>query len=126
MILEKRLTKIGDIELQNPLHIKEFYNPKNILEKNYIGIDGGLISYQKRLKAESRTAYSFESGWLNYQEKEAILNLYNNLGFELTLTYSDNTTERVRFNHSKGISFAPLFEGSEYYKATINFIKIPN
>ena len=125
MILEKRLIKIDDIDLYSKLHIKEFYTPDTVISKNYTGVTGNILTYVKAKIAQPRTAYTFDSGWLSYANKEAILNLYNELNKIFNLYYTDGTVEKVRFDHIKGIKFTPIFEGAEYYTTTLNFITIP-
>ena len=120
--MEKRVTQIGDVVLTSPMHVEEFYSPEAIIASTERAIDGNFLFWEQLNPFETRTLVSMESGWQLFDVKELIIAQYKQLATLFTLHYSDGTTETVRYNHSEGISFTPLWEGSEYYTAKINLV----
>lgn len=121
---QKKVKKIGTIVLEYNLHIQELDAPDNILTEMNMSEGGTHIIWTKAILTPYITLYSGEHGWISQTNKDAIMALYNVLESTITITYTDNTTESVRFAHEKGISFNPTYEGSDDYTATINLAKV--
>jgi len=120
--MEKRVVKIDDIVLDSPLHVEEFYSP-NVFSSSYKrAIDGNIIVWEQKNKFEPRTIVSMESGWIGYDTKQKLLSQYSQIGKLFTIYYNDGTSETARYDHENGISFTPLWEGSDTYTVKIHMV----
>lgn len=114
---------IGGTDFLYQLWVEEFEKPDNVKGEMVMSAAGSHITYASDITTPYITLVSKEQGWLDELDVAALKTQYAQLGTTFTLTYSDDTTETVRFAHEKGISFTPLYEGSCYYRTTINLAK---
>lgn len=119
-----RATQISTTEFLYPMWVKELKNPNTMMGDMEMSVAGTHIVYQAQIHTPYITLESRESGWLNETNMTELIALYNQLDTTFTLTYSDASTDTVRFAHEKGIIFKPTHEGSCYYYATINLAKV--
>ena len=119
-----RVVKIGDIDLDNPLFIKESFAIKNVQAVASRTVGGGTIVYesQKQTNANYLTLASFETGWQREETIEAIRTLADDLGVITTITTQSGDLLAVRFAHEKAevIKAEPLYDGSRWYRVEIS------
>ena len=118
--MQKRAISIGSVIFDYTLHIAELNAPVNIKTEVNVSESGMHIVWQSDILTPYITLESQNHGWLSQDNKDEILSQYALLETTFVLTYSDETTDTVRFAHEKGIVFKPLFEGSNIYTAEIN------
>jgi hypothetical protein len=71
-------------------------------------------------KVNNLTLESRDTGWIKEETLYELLKIANNLGVEIDVTFSDNTTAKARFRlEEKVVEYEPLFDGSKWYKVTI-------
>ena len=99
-----KVKKIGDIELDYPLFIKEEFIPKNVKAVSFNTLGGSRIVYEsvKRLSANYITLISKDSGWVKEETLKKILTLADDVGVETTVTFTDDTSVDVRFAYENG------------------------
>ena len=118
-----RVVKIGDIDLDNPLFIKESFAIKNVQAVASRTIGGGTIVYesQKQANANYLTLASFETGWQKEETIEAIKALADDLGVTTTIITTKGAIE-ARFAHEKAevIKAEPIYDGSRWYRVEIS------
>lgn len=114
---------IGTTTFTYQLWVEEFENPSNVSGEMVMSAAGSHITYAREIATPYITLVSKEHGWLHDDDIATLKTQYASIGSTFTLTYSDDTTETVRFAHEKGMSFVPLYEGACYYRVTINLAK---
>jgi len=120
----KRATQIGSVEFDHSLLVAELDNPNNILCEVNISEAGNHIVWQTEVEERYITLVSGEGGWIYHDTKLALIALYNQLETVFTLTYSDESTDTVRFAHEKPPKFVEIYEGAEIYFAEISFATV--
>lgn len=121
---DARAKSLGLVTFDHTLHMQENLSPNSVMSEVMMSAGGAHIVYQAEIKTPYITLVSRKHGWLKEDTKNALIELYNQLNTTFTLTYSDDSTDLVRFAHEKGISFDPVSESSEYFFATINLAKV--
>ena len=117
-----RAVKIGGMSLDYPLVWVESFEVKSVKGVSFNTLSGGKIIYESinRNSAMNLTFESRDTGWIKEETLYELLNIANNLGVEVDVTFSDNTTAKARFRlEEKAIEYDPLFDGSKWYKVTI-------
>ena len=91
-----KVTKIGDILLDNPLFIKEEFNFRNAKAKVFNTIGGGLIVYEtpKRDNTNYITLISKDSGWIRKETLAQIKELLDDLNVEVEI----ETDKGIKYN----------------------------
>jgi len=100
----RKVTKIGSINLDYPLFIKEEFMQKNVKAVAFDTLAGSKIIYEsiKRNSANYITLISKESGWQKEATINNILTLADDIEVETTITFKDDTTLKVRFAYELG------------------------
>jgi len=123
-----RAIKIGDIELENGLWIKEEFYPRHVQAKSFTTIGGGGVVFEsvKRNSLNYITLDSKESGWIRKETLQKILFLSDDVGVEVDLIFDDGGSVRVRFAHEKGevIRAEAIYEGSKWYRVEISLCRV--
>ena len=125
----RKVIKIGSIKLDYPLFIKEEFLQKNVKAVAFDTIGGSKIVYEsiKRSSANYITLISKDSGWQKEVTIKNILNLADDLGVETTLTFSDNSTLKVRFAYELGEVIKTedvINENGNWFKVEIKMCRI--
>ena len=111
----KRVIKIANIKLDNPLFWVESFEVRSVKALSFNTLSGGKIVYEsiKRNNATNLTLESRDTGWIKEETLYELLKIANNLGVEIDVTFADNTTSKARFRlEEKAIEYEPLFDGS--------------
>jgi len=123
-----RIKNIGGIELDNSLFFLESFQVKNVQAKSFKTLDGGAVIYEsiKRDNANNLTLDSKENGWLKEETISKLVAMANDLGVEVTLTTTDDTTIKARFKleEDEVIKVEQVFEGSKWYKVVIKMARV--
>lgn len=119
-----KVKSLGTTTFLYNLWVEEFESPGNIAGEMVMSSTGSHITYTSEILTPYITLVSKEQGWLSAANIAALKTQYASLGTTYTLTYDNNTTDTVRFAHEKGMTFTPLYEGSIYYRVTINLAKV--
>jgi len=125
----RKVIKIGSINLDYPLFIKEEFLQKNVRAVAFDTIGGSKIVYEsiKRNSANYITLISKDSGWQKEATINNILNLADDLDVETTLTFSDNTTLKVRFAYELGEVIKTedvINENGNWFKVEIKMCRV--
>ena len=123
-----KISKIGNIELDNNLFLLETFSIKNVKAEKFNTLDGGSIIFEstKRNNANDVTLDSKESGWLKESTLNEILTIANGLGVTVTLYAKDGATMEARFRieENDAITAEQVYEGSEWYKVVLKMARI--
>jgi len=125
----RKVTKIGDIDLDYPLFVKEEFNNKYSQGSAYNTLGGGLVIFErvKRASGEYRTLISKDSGWISEDTLNKLLNILDDIEVEITITYDNNDTEKVRPALEKGQIIKhtdAVNENGGWFKVEINLCRI--
>ena len=121
---QKRVISIGSTTLNRSLYVEELDKPNNIQSEVNMSESGIHLVWQMEIQTPYITLVSKQSGWLDQETKDALMAQYALLETSFVLTYSDLSTDNVRFAHERGISFDAVIEGSEPYSVKINLAKV--
>ena len=125
----RKVIKIGSINLDYPLFIKEEFLQKNVRAVAFDTLAGSKIIYEsiKRNSANYITLISKESGWQKEATINNILNLADDLDVETTITFKDDTTLKVRFAYELGEVIKTedvINENGNWFKVEIKMCRI--
>lgn len=121
---QKKAIQLDSIVFDHSLFIEEEDAPNNIQSEVNLTESGVHVVWQSEIKTPYITLISKNHGWLKQSTKDAIMALYNQYESTFVVTYDDLSTDTVRFAHERGLSFTPIFEGSEHYTTQINLAKV--
>ena len=124
----KRVVKIADVLLDNPLFIEDEFAIKNTQAVTFKTLSGGTVVYEsiKRNNANYITLTSDDNGWQRYETINNILLLLDDLGFTFPILLEDGATVKCRLaiEHEKAIQATKLYEGSKWYKVKIFLARV--
>ena len=125
----KRVKKIGSIELNYPLFIKEEFNTIQARAVSSQTLGGSIVVFEsyKRGNANYITLISKDSGWIKEETLKKILTLLDDIEVEVELTLIDDTTFKVRPALEKGevIKWSDVVnEDGGWFKVEINLCRI--
>lgn len=106
------------------MFIDEEKTSNDIQGTSTMSVAGTHISYESPINTPYITLNSEEFSWITEVQRVAIIAMRNTPNATFTITYTDNTTDVVRFAKEKNIVFTPLYEGSLKYRAVIPLAKI--
>ncbi len=86
---------------------------------------GTNITYESSIQAPYITLISDADDWLSETDKDAIMTMCGQINTTFTLTYEDDTTDTVRFDHSKELMLEEIADGVCFYYGTIYLMKEP-
>lgn len=122
-----KIKQLDDIFFTYPLWVEESRISTAIQSTNTSTINGSLVIFEQynKLNANTLTCISMDNGWIKKDILEKLLLLSNSsLGEIYSAVFTDGSVKKVIFNHEAGaVSFEPIYEGSEYYKGTINLLE---
>ena len=123
-----KISKIGDITLENNLFLLESFEVRNVKAVGFNTLDGGKVIYEsiKRDNANNITLDSKESGWINENTLKNIITIANDLGVTVALTTKDGATINARFRleEADAISAEQIYEGSRWYKVVLKMARV--
>ena len=123
-----RIKNIGGIELESSLFLVESFSVKNVQAVSFKTLDGGAVIYEsiKRDSANNITLDSRENGWVDENTISKLVSMANDLGVEVTLTTTDDTTIKARFRleEDEVIKTEQIYEGSKWYKVVIKMARV--
>ena len=125
----RRVKKIGDIELDYPLFIKEEFNTIQAKAVTAPTLGGSIVVFEsyKRGNANYITLISKESGWIKEETLKKVLTLLDDLDVEVDLTLDDDSTIKVRPALEKGEIikwYDVVNENGGWFKVEINLCRI--
>ena len=125
----RRIIKIGDIKLDNPLFIKEEFNQKNVKGISFNTLNGGKIVYEsiKRNNANYYTLISKDSGWLKEETINQLLLLCDDIEVKTTMEFKDGEVLNIRFAYELGEVIETedvINEDGGWFKVTIKTCRI--
>ena len=85
---------------------------------------GTKIVYESPMYSPDITLASATDDWLSLNNVNDLTAMCGQINTTFTLTYEDNSTEEVVFDHSKTISFNEIKEGSCFFYGNVSLIKI--
>lgn len=85
---------------------------------------GTNIIFESILYTPDITLSSAEDDWLSLQNVEDLSVMCEQIDTTFTLTYEDDTTEEVMFDHSKSVSFSEIQTGVCFYYGNIPLVKV--
>jgi len=125
----RKVIKIGSINLDYPLFIKEEFLQKNVKAVAFDTLAGSKIVYEsiKRNSANYITLISKDSGWQKETTINNILTLADDIEVETTITFKDDTTLKVRFAYELGEVIKTedvINENGNWFKVEIKMCRI--
>ncbi len=85
---------------------------------------GTNIVFEARIYTPDITLSSAEDDWLSLDNVSDISLMCEQIATTYLLTYEDDTTEEVMFDHSKTNSFTEIQTGTCFYYGTIPLLKV--
>ena len=124
-----RVVKIADIELEYPLWVKEEFSNKRAKAVSFRTLSGGILVYEstKRDNSNYITLESRKGGWIKKDTIKNILDIVDDVGVVLPLTFDTGEVINVRPALEKGdiIQVEDIItDGSSWKKVTINFCRV--
>ena len=121
----KRAKSIGTVTFEiNSLFIKEEEENDSIVSEMFMSSDGTHIVFEAEIYTPYITLSSKSHGWINETQRLELVSMWKQLDTTFTLTYTDNTTETVRFAREKKMQLIPISEGAELYRGLIPLAKV--
>jgi len=121
----RRAKQLGSVTFDmNTLFIREEMENSKVLAEMHMTAAGSHVVYETQIVTPYITLDSKRYGWINDEQREAILEMWETPGATYTLTYDDDTTVEVRPAREKKLSITPLYEGACYYTAVIPLAKV--
>ncbi len=119
-----RAKSIGAVTfLTNTLFINEEFTPNKIMGESIKSAAGTDIVYAAEDFTPTITLDSKQNGIITDDQRIAIIAMWENIDVTYTLTYSDATTDTVRFRHESPPTFTEIWEGACAYVAVIPLAK---
>lgn len=84
---------------------------------------GTDIAFSARVYTPEITLVSAEDDWMDAQNIADISLMCEQIGTIYTLVYEDDSTEEVRFDHSRKTSFSEIMTGTCFYYGNISLAK---
>jgi hypothetical protein len=123
----KRVKKLGAVEFKwGSLFVQEEMETNDVMGEMVMSAAGTHIVYGAIIHTPYITLDSFEHGWIDDADREAITAMWRDFETPQIITYTDDTTEEVRMAIEKQLSFKPLFEGACVFTAIIPLAKTNN
>jgi len=120
-----RAVRLGSIVFETPLWVAEALSPDTVRSETRMSAAGSHIVYEAMITTPYRTLKSMESGWLSSGNVEALLGVWENLDIgSIGMEYDDGSIETVRCAREKRLEIVPIYEGAQWYRATIPLAKI--
>ena len=123
----KRVRSIEGISFDvNPLFVAEEFSPDSTMSEAVPAADGSRIVYIVPVVTPYITITSQNYGIITEENRDALMTLWNDIGAEYTITYTDGTTDIARMAHEREEEFVfnAFWEGSCWYTGTIPMEKI--
>jgi len=115
--------KIGDIELQYGLIVKEDKQSDNVIAETSRSADGSIIIFTQDNPTPKITAESLTNGWIKEVDVIALNEFFDTIPDDFIIEYLDESEENVIFAFSEPPTFSPIFDGSDWYIGTVTFYK---
>jgi hypothetical protein len=120
----KRVKQLDTIIfIHNSMFIDEEETPATVTATSALSVAGSHIVNENTIKTPYITLNSKSYSWVDETQRLALIALWGN-SISFNITYTDNSTELVRFAREKSLNFTPIYEGADKYRAVIPLAKI--
>ena len=116
-----KATQLGSVIFEYP---QEVLRASSIMSEKVKSADGVTIAFEAWDYTPEIMISSAEDDWLSQQNVTELQTMFEQMGTTHTIYYENGTTEEVRFDHTKQISFTEILYGTCIYYGNIPLEKI--
>ena len=111
-----KATQLGNVVFEYP---QEVLAPCSIMSEKVKSADGVSIIWEARDNTPERTISSAPDDWLSLDNITALQQMCEQIDVAYTLHYEDGSSEEVRFDHTREMSFTEVLYGTCFYYGNI-------
>lgn len=120
-----KVKQIGTVTFdQGYADLLEELSDDTIIGETVMSAAGTHISYVAEIVTPYITVDSGGHAWITDAQRIELISMRRQLESTFTITYSDDSTDTVRFAHEKKMEFSEVSKGIEVFSALIPLAKV--